>query len=151
MRVTTFVADHDALPADVAQQQLTLGAWPGVRYLIGGWQWMVDALASQAERRGATLHTRAAVRALERSGDRLDGAHRRPRARADAVVVAAGLPAAFAKLVEGARARPARPPTCQCSTSASRGRPTARSFALGIDEPTYYSKHSPPKHRTACS
>ncbi len=69
VRVTTFVADHDALPADVAYRQLRLGAHPGVRYLRGGWQWLVDALQAQAERRGTAIHTRAAVRSLIREGD----------------------------------------------------------------------------------
>jgi phytoene dehydrogenase-like protein len=146
VRVTTFVADHDVLTADVAQQQLKLGAWPGVRYLKGGWQWLVDALAAQAERRGATLTTRAAVRSLERDGDRWTVATDDRELHADAVIVAAGLPSAAAKLVDGIVA----PGPAADISSLDLGLhrlPKRRTFALGVDEPTYLSKHSPPRHK----
>jgi phytoene dehydrogenase-like protein len=145
VRVTTFVADHDALTADVASQQLKLGAYPGVRYLKGGWQWMVDALAVQAERRGATIHTRSAVRSLERSGDRWTVATDDREHVVDTVVVATGLPAATAKLVDGVQA-PGPPAEISSLDLGLRSLPKNRTFALGIDEPTYFSKHSPPKH-----
>ncbi len=145
VRVTTFVADHDALPADVARAQLRLGAWPGVRYLKGGWQWMVDALASQAERRGAALHTRTAVRAVERA-DGSWSVHTDERDyEADAVVVAAGLPPAFAKLVDGLEP-PGPPAEVSVLDLGFEKLPNRTTFALGVDEPTYYSKHSPPEH-----
>jgi phytoene dehydrogenase-like protein len=145
-RVATFVADHDVLPADVAKQQIKRAAWPGVRYLEGGWQWMVDALAAQAERRGAALHTRSAVRALERAGDRWtvttdDGEH-----TADAVILATGHPKDAAKLVDGIEA-PGPPADVSSLDLGLRKLPKRRTFALGIDEPTYFSKHSPPKHK----
>lgn len=145
LRVTTFVADHDALPADVARAQLRLGAWPGVRYLVGGWQPMVDALASQARRRGATLHTRAAVGTLERSGDRWTASTEERDYVSDAVVVAAGLPPAFAKLVDGLEA-PGPPAEVSVLDLAMKQPPNRRTLAFGLDEPTYYSRHSPPKH-----
>lgn len=145
VRVTTFVADHDALPASVAKEQLRLGAWPGVRYLKGGWQWMVDALAIGAERRGATLHTRTAVRGVERSGDGWTVHTDERDHAADAVVVAAGLPAAFAKLVEGLEA-PGPAAEVSVLDLGFDALPNRTTFALGLDAPTYYSKHSPPKH-----
>jgi phytoene dehydrogenase-like protein len=145
LRVTTFVADHDALPADVAFAQLKLGAWPGVRYLKGGWQWMVDALATGAEHRGATVRTRSAVRGLERSGDRWTVATDDQQLTADAVIVAAGLPSAFAKLIDGVEAPGPAADVSVLDLGLDRI-PTGRSFALGADEPTYISKHSPPKH-----
>ncbi|HVG28031.1 MAG TPA: FAD-dependent oxidoreductase, partial [Acidobacteriaceae bacterium] len=66
VRVTTFVADQQSLSAEVAATQLRIGLVPGVRYLKGGWQSLVDALAGHAETAGATLRTRAAVRLLHR-------------------------------------------------------------------------------------
>jgi phytoene dehydrogenase-like protein len=145
-RVSTFVADHDALPADVAKEQIKRAAWPGVRYLEGGWQWMVDALTAQAERRGATLRTRAAVRSLERTPQGWTVTTDEDTSVADAVVVAAGLPSAAAKLVDGIE--PPGPPAEISSLDLGLRRlPKRRTFALGIDEPTYFSKHSPPKHR----
>lgn len=149
VRVTTFIADHDTLSADVAATQLKIGLLPGVRYLRGGWQSLVDALAARAEQSGATVRTRAAVRALERKSGAwkvtLDG----ETLQADALVIAAGGPDAFAKLL-GDRS-PAPPgPAAELSVldiglkSLPRG---GRRFALGIDAPTYLSRHSPPDHR----
>lgn len=149
VRVTTFVADQEALSADVAATQLKIGLLPGVRYLRGGWQSLVDALAARAKRNGATVRTRAAARALERRPGEwavtLDG----ETLSADVLVLAAGGPDAFAKLL-GDRS-PAPPgPAAELSvldigleSLPRRG----RRFALGIDAPTYLSRHSPPDHR----
>jgi phytoene dehydrogenase-like protein len=149
VRVTTFVADHDALSADVAAGQLRIGLVPGVRYLRGGWQSLVDALAARAEGQGATLRTRAAVRALERDSDRWAVTLDEETLHADALVVAAGGPDAFAKLL-GGRAPAAPGPAAELSVldlgleSLPR---EGRRFALGVDAPTYLSRHSPPDHR----
>ncbi|HET9196866.1 MAG TPA: FAD-dependent oxidoreductase [Solirubrobacterales bacterium] len=149
VRVTTFVADQESLSADVAATQLKIGLLPGVRYLRGGWQSLVDALAAKAEAEGATLRTRAAVRALERGTEgweaRLDG----ETLRADVVVLAAGGPDAAAKLL-GERAPAAPGPAAELSVldlGLRRLPRRSRRFALGVDKPTYLSRHSPPEHR----
>lgn len=149
VRVTTFVADQESLSADVAATQLKIGLYPGVRYLRGGWQSLVDALARRAEADGAALRTRAAVRAIERTADgwelTLDG----ETLRADALVVAAGGPDAVAKLL-GDRAPAAPGPAVELSVldlGLERLPRSWRRFALGIDQPTYLSRHSPPDHR----
>lgn len=148
VRVTTFVADHESLSADVAATQLKIGLFPGVRYLRGGWQSLVDALATRAEADGASLRTRAAVRRLERGPDgwevTLDG----ETLQADVVVVAAGGPDAIAKLL-GERSPAAPGPAVELSVLdlGLRSLPRrSRRFALGIDRPTYLSRHSPPDH-----
>lgn len=149
IRVTTFVADQESLSADVAATQLKIGLLPGVRYLRGGWQSLVDALAAKAEGCGATLRTRAAVRGLERDGEGwklvLDG----DTLRADIVVVAAGGPEAARKLL-GEQAPAAPGPAVELSVLdlGLRKLPRrSRRFALGVDQPTYLSRHSPPEHR----
>lgn len=149
VRVTTFVSDHEALSADVAAGQLKIGLVPGVRYLRGGWQSLVDALAAAAKRSGATLRTRAAARAIEREGDGWVATLDRETLRADVLVVAAGGPADFAGLL-GERAPAAPGPAAELSvldlgleSLPRRG----RRFALGVDTPTYLSRHSPPDHR----
>lgn len=145
-RVATFVADHDVLPADVARAQIRAAAWPGVRYLRGGWQWMVDALQAQAERRGATIHTRSAVRSLTRSGDGWVVATDDREHRADVVIVAAGLAKDAARLVDGLE--PPGPPAHISSLDLGMRRlPRRITFAAGLDRPTYYSRHTPPDHR----
>ena len=132
VRVTTFVADHDALPADVAKRQLQLGINPGVRYLKGGWQWLVDALAAQAERRGVVIETRTSV------SDLAD-------LNADAVILATGTPQAAQKLAPEIVA-PGPPATISSLDLAMNRLPKRTTLAFGLDEPTYYSKHSPPGH-----
>lgn len=149
MRVTTFVADHDALSADVAATQLRIGLIPGVRYLKGGWQWLVEALAARAEREGATLRTRAAVRELHRAADGWVVTLDEETLQADALVVAAGGPEVFAKLLDD-RSPPAPGPPAELSVldlGLSSLPKRGRRFALGIDAPTYLSRHSPPGHR----
>jgi phytoene dehydrogenase-like protein len=148
VRVTTFVADQESLSADVAAAQLKIGLWPGVRYLRGGWQSLVDALAARAEADGATLRTRSAVRGLERDADgwevRLDG----ETLRAAVVVIAAGGPEAVAKLL-GERSPAAPGPAAELSVLdlGLRSLPRrSQRFALGVDQPTYLSRHSPPDH-----
>jgi phytoene dehydrogenase-like protein len=149
VRVTTFVSDQDALSADVAATQLKIGLAPGVRYLRGGWQWLVDALAARAERGGATVRTRAAVRALHRVPDGWTVTLDEETLQADVLVVAAGGPDAVAKLL-GHRSPPAPGPAAELSVldlGLRRLPKRGRRFALGIDVPTYLSQHSPPDHR----
>jgi phytoene dehydrogenase-like protein len=149
VRVTTFVADQESLGADVAATQLKIGLWPGVRYLRGGWQQLVDALAARAEADGAVMRTRAGVRGLARDADgwevTLDG----EALRADVVVVAAGGPEAVAKLL--GESSPAAPgPAAELSVldlGLRRLPRRSQRFALGVDQPTYLSRHSPPEHR----
>jgi phytoene dehydrogenase-like protein len=148
VRVTTFVADQESLSADVAATQLKIGLLPGVRYLRGGWQQLVDALAAKAEANGATLRTRAAVRSLERDADGWTVALDGETLRADVLVVAAGGPDAVAKVL-GERAPAAPGPAAELSVldlGLRRLPHRSRRFALGVDKPTYLSRHSPPDH-----
>ncbi|HEY1853283.1 MAG TPA: FAD-dependent oxidoreductase [Solirubrobacterales bacterium] len=149
VRVATFVADHDALPAEVAAGQVKLAIVPGVRYLRGGWQSLVDALAAKAQGAGAVLSTRSPVRGLRQEGGgwsvELDGGS----LRADAVVLATGGPAEAAALL-GEEAPQAPGPPAELSVldlGLERLPRRGRTFATGIDEPAYLSRHSPPDHR----
>ena len=149
VRVSTFVADHESLSADVAAQQVRSALRPGVRYIRGGWQSLVEALHTEALGRGATVHTRSAVRSLKRDGDHWSVELDDRLLDADVVVVAVGGPREAAKLLRGRT--PAAPgPAAEVSTLdlgltalPKRG----RWFALGLDDATYLSKHSPPGHR----
>jgi phytoene dehydrogenase-like protein len=149
VRVTTFVADQESLSAEVAATQLKIGLLPGVRYLRGGWQQLVDALAARAEAAGATLRTRAAVRALDCGPEGWALSLDSETLRAGVVVLAAGGPDAAAKLL-GDRVPAAPGPAAELSVLdlGLRKLPhRSRRFALGIDKPTYLSRHSPPEHR----
>jgi phytoene dehydrogenase-like protein len=149
MTAATFVADHDALSADVAATQLRITLFPGVRYLRGGWQWLVDALAARAEHQGATVRTGAGVRAVDRAADGWEVTLDEETVRAEVLVLAAGGPGAVAKLL-GDRSPAAPGPAAELSVldlGLSSMPRKSRRFALGIDAPTYLSRHSPPGHR----
>jgi phytoene dehydrogenase-like protein len=149
VRVATFVADHDAFSADAAATQIKLALFPSVRYLRGGWQSLVDALIARAEREGAALRTRAAVRLLHREGGGWTVALDEETLHADMLVLATGEPGDAAKLL-GDRSPDPPGPAAELSVLdlglQSLPRRTRR-FALGVDEPTYLSRHSPPRHR----
>lgn len=149
IRVTTFVADQESLSAEVAATQLKIGLLPGVRYLRGGWQSLVDALAAKAEAAGVTLRTRAAVRGLARGPEGWNLSLDSETLGADVIVLAAGGPDAAAKLLgDAAPTAPGPPAELSVLDLGLRRLPRrSRRFALGIDKPTYLSRHSPPEHR----
>lgn len=149
VRVTTFVADQKSLSADVAATQLRIGLVPGVRYLRGGWQQLVDALAAHAAQQSATLRTRAAVRVIHGEAGGWTVALDEETLHADTLVVAAGGPEVVAKLL-GEKAPTAPGPAAELSVldlGLKELPRRTRRFALGIDAPTYLSRHSPPDHR----
>ena len=149
VRVTTFVADQNALSADVAATQLKIGLWPGVRYLEGGWQSLVDALAGKAQAAGVNLRTHSAARLLHGEAGGWTVALDEETLHADVLVVAAGGPEAVAKLL-GEKAPAAPGPAAEVSVldlGLRRLPRRTRRFALGIDRPTYLSRHSPADHR----
>jgi 2-polyprenyl-6-methoxyphenol hydroxylase-like FAD-dependent oxidoreductase len=150
VRLTTLVADHDHLSADVAAIQLRNGLSSGVRYLEGGWQALVDALAAQAWRSGATLRTRAAVRALAEESGRWMVSLADEQLCADTVIVAAGGRRAAARLL-GQWTPPASGPPVEVSTLDIGMRrlpePTQR-FALALDRPAYLGHYSAPGRRS---
>lgn len=149
VRVATFVADQESLSADVAAKQLRLGIAPGVRYLEGGWQSLVNALTGKAEEAGVALRTRAGVRVLHQEAGGWTVALDEETLHADVLVVAAGEPDDVAKLL-GEKAPAAPGPAAEVSVLdlGLRSLPRrTRRFALGVDRPTYLSRHSPPDHR----
>jgi phytoene dehydrogenase-like protein len=146
-RLTTYGNAPDEMSAEVALTQVQLGLRHGVLYPHGGWQVLVDGLRAAAERAGARIVTGANVHAVERDpavrGVRLaDGTEQAARA-----VVLATAPAHAAALSgDGALAswaQQAIPVTAACLDVCLRTLPRPRAaFALGIDEPTYFSVHS---------
>ncbi len=149
VRVTTYVGDQEALSADVAAGQIRIGAWPGVRYLRGGWQTLVDSLAAKATGAGATVRTRAGVRSLRRDGDGWTAELDEEELRADLVVVAAGEPGGFESILgEDSPAAPGPAAEVSCLDLGLEGLPKRnRRFALGIDQHAYLSRHSEPDRR----
>jgi phytoene dehydrogenase-like protein len=149
VRVSTFVADHDALSADVAAAQIRLALVPGVRYVRGGWGQIVDGLQDAARERGVMIRTRTPVSAVRAGPDGWSVTTDTETLAADTVIVAAGTHADSARLL-GDSAPPAPGPAAEVSaldlglqSLPRRG----RTFGLGIDTPAYISRHSPPERR----
>jgi glycine/D-amino acid oxidase-like deaminating enzyme len=144
VRLTTYVADLDRLPADLAISQLRM-SFKGLDYLDGGWEQLTCALLARASGAGAQLQAHTPVAAIGGSpgawevrtaaGDQITAA---------AVVVAAGTPAATSRLLPAAPGWGGLGPevTAACLDLGLR-RPGTR-FIVGIDEPLYLSPHCPP-------
>lgn len=146
VRLTTFVNAPEAMSAKAAIEQVRSGMTDGVLYLHGGWQTLVDGLASQAAEAGVVVRPSVKAEGINVNGrvvvDTTDG----PVA-ADAVVIAAGGPALAAKLTQD----PALSAFAQCSrpqygavldVGLKEDWGDHPSFVLGLDQPIYFSVHS---------
>lgn len=147
-RVSTYVADPLPATAGLVVGQLQLAVGPGVRYLHGGWQSLVDALTGRFGSAGGRLAMTAEVVHVEAgAGGRIavDTADGRRR-QASSVVIAAGGPDTTARLLGR---RPAGwgelgpAVTATCLDLASRREPDPP-VIFGLDEPLYLSSHCPP-------
>ena len=145
IRVTSYVADLENMPADLAISQMKTGLLGGVSYLDGGWASLVEGLSSAAAARGVAIRTHRAAEAVIAASTgwevALAGGDVLPAA---AVVVAAGGPAAARKLLPVDPDWPelGPPVTAAClDLGLQGGHP---SLAFGLDEPLYLSRHSPP-------
>lgn len=168
VRLTTYTDAPDVFDAGAALTSAQAGLDPGVRYLDGGWQVLVDALAARASEAGVE-HRDQAVERVESDPDpnwsssttaaAADGPqHDDDRATvglrlaggqvvgARSVVLAVGGPDAAGRLLGG------QPPswsalgpavTVACLELGLR-QPPPRRFILGVGEPTYLSTHAPP-------
>lgn len=143
VRVTSYVADLEPMPADLAIGQLRMGL-RGVGYPDQGWQALVDGLRARATEAGAQLRAHTPVTGISGepgawkvrtlSGEEIPAA---------AVVVATGTPAGTRRLL------PADPGwnglgsevTAACLDLGVRHTRTRLTF--GIDEPLYLSPHAP--------
>lgn len=163
IRVATYTNAADQMSADVAVQQGQLALGPGVRYIDGGWQTLVDGLVQVARTAGAELRTGVNVRGIDHGADSNaaitngaspgvgDGGGVRVRTddgdiTAGSVIVAAGTPAACAAVLGH---RPAAwdrlgPEVGAACLELGLRRPPAHRVVIGIDQPLYCSTHCPP-------
>ena len=149
VRLASYANAPDAMSAGVAVRQLQAALASNVSYLDHGWQTLVDGIRTRAEEAGARLRTAAAVTAVERTSDgRVAGVRLRDGGlvAARTVVVALDAPAAAEVLPDGPTRRhaaAATPVLAGCLDVALKRLPRPRAtFALGIDEPVYFSVHS---------
>ncbi len=146
-RLTTYGNDPDLQSAGAAIRQLQLALSANVTYLDGGWQTLIDGLRVQAETAGVDLRLGRGVSHIERDCTvRLrDGS----TLEAEAVVIAASPDLAADLVVDGRAtvlgqyADDAVPARAACLDIALATLPVPRAtFALGIDQPLYFSVHS---------
>lgn len=145
VRVASYANAPETFAAGPALANARAGVTPGVRYLDGGWQSLVDQLVVIAGERGVDL-VRGSVRHVVPGEGAIAVITDADRWEAASVVVAAGGPDAAAALLPcrpGSWGVLAPPVTAACLELGVRGRPAHR-FALGIDEPLYGSAHCPP-------
>lgn len=146
-RVATYTADLDQLSADAAVPQVVHAIGKGVSYLDGGFQQLVDGLASCGAAAGLDLHDHASVSSIEHRADGRWSLHLGGGRElvAGSVVIAAGGPATADALLDRTDlATSVGPPaTAACLELAVRA-PVPTRFVLGIDEPLYLSEHAPP-------
>lgn len=143
IRLATYVADLDRLPASLAITQLQT-ALRGASYLDGGWQQLVRGLSAAASAAGAEIRQHARVEQLAGRPGAWEVHTTSAVIRAAAVVIAAGRPAAAARLLPaGPQWEPlGAPVTAACLDVGLRG--SEARFVLGIDQPLYMSPHAPP-------
>ena len=148
-RLSTYVNDPSAISAGMVIGQLQM-ATKGVYYLDGGWQTLVDGLATCVEAAGVGIVTGASVTAIERDVRahtvHLDGG----RAYTSRNVIIAVDPSVAAKLLgsidsaaltaHAEAAVPVRAATLDVGLT-KLPQPSNR-FVLGIDRPLYLSVHS---------
>jgi phytoene dehydrogenase-like protein len=148
LRVATYANDPERQSAGAALRQFQLALAGNALYLDGGWQTLVDGLRSQAEAAGVRIvRGRRVVAVLH--DRRVHGVRLANGAEvAASTAVLATSPAEAAAMAEGATALKdwagaAIPVRAACLDVALSTLPAPHAtFALGVDEPLYFSVHS---------
>ena len=137
-RVASYTNAPTIASADLVVGQMQLAMRHGVRYLDGGWQTLVDALA-------AGLHIeRGAVSSVCHDGtqvvvERVDGS----LVLGTSCIVAVGTPDLAATLV-GRSAFDIGPAVEASCLDLATSTPARPGLLLGVDSPLYLSNHCPP-------
>lgn len=144
VRLTSYVHAPARMSAGAAVRQIQHALAGNVLYLDGGWQQLIDALRARAEAAGVRMRT--GVRATGIEPGRAVATDDGERLPADVVVLAipprdAARLSGSAALARAVAALTPVPAACLDVCLARLPRPRA-TFALGIDEPTYFSVHS---------
>jgi len=122
VRLATYANKPDLLSADVAIAQMQAALGPGVLYLNGGWQTLVDQLAAKP---GVRIETGGGVTELP---------------DAPAVIIAGGGPR-IAEALLGRQFDVGPPAHASCLDLGLRRRPE-HDIVIGGDVPFYFSNHS---------
>ena len=145
-RVSSYVADPDRLSADISVGQLRDAVTgPGVRYLDGGWQSLVEQLATLAENAGVHIVTSTAVRSVEAGPGGYRVVTNGGAWIGRALIMAVGSPTTTSRLLPSAatwaQLGPDATAACLDLGLATVPSPPA---VFSMDEPLYLSTHCPP-------
>lgn len=128
VRVSTYTADPSRLSARAALDQFRLAKNPGVLYLDGGWQTLVEGLARRARSVGVEIRTGEPVESLA-------------AIEADGMVLA--VPPAAVERITGRQLPAMYPARLACLDLGLRKLPAGSArVAFGVDRPLYLSVHS---------
>jgi phytoene dehydrogenase-like protein len=124
IRVSTYSNDPDSLSMPAAMQQAQTGSAGGVLYVDGGWQTMVDSLATLARDSGVKIRTGETINGLT----------------ANTILA---IPPREVEQLTG-KAPPSRKPLRMACLDLALAEPPpgAAHFALSLDHPLYFSMHS---------
>jgi phytoene dehydrogenase-like protein len=132
VRLSTYSADLAQLSARAALDQFRRAISPGVLYLDGGWQTLVDGLEQRARALGVEIRLGEAVESLESL---------RAAIRADGVILA--VPPASVERLTGRSLPGMNPARLACLDLGLRTLPAgAARVTFGVDQPLYLSVHS---------
>jgi phytoene dehydrogenase-like protein len=128
LRTATYSLEFDHLTAKAALRQLALTMKPGVLYIDGGWQVLVDGLTRRAGSMGVEFRTGVKVESLS-------------EVQADGIVIATDRH--NAQRLSGIEFPLAIPAHAACLDLCLRRLPQgAPTVAFAVDRPLYYSVHS---------
>lgn len=150
MRLTSYADDPGRSCAAASVAQLQAGLDKGVLYLDGGWATLVTGLREVAECAGALVRCGQRVSAVRAGEGGVEVATGEPRTVRARVAILAVPPPVAAALVQGPAASmlkewalDAIPVQAACLDLGLRRLPDPRRlFAVGIDQPLYFSVHS---------
>jgi glycine/D-amino acid oxidase-like deaminating enzyme len=136
-RLSTYSNDFALMSARAALAQVQFAIKNGVLYLDGGWETVVNGLAALARSLGVRIETGAAVEQVATGRVRVAGRE----IRCDGAILAV-TPDAVASLT-GVKIAGLAPVRAACLDLAMMSLPPkAAVFALGLDAPFYFSRHS---------
>jgi hypothetical protein len=124
VRVSTYSNQPELMSAQTAFRQFQMAAKSGVRYIDGGWQTMIDQMAEHARELGVRIETGVEVKDIP----------------AGAILA---IPPQQVTTLTGMKFDGILPMRMAClDLGLTELPPDAAAFALGVDEPIYYSVHS---------
>jgi phytoene dehydrogenase-like protein len=148
-RVTTYANAPERASAGATIAQIQRGASPGVLYLDGGWQTLVDGLERAAVAAGVRIVRAAPVASIVTTSGTASGnacgvsIASGERVAGRAVLLATGPATARALLGQPTLAADLMPSHTACLDLGLSSLPhPERRVAFGLDEPTYFSVHS---------